>query len=310
MDESLKLAEPSSAAFAGAVSGCITRLLFQPLDVVKTRFQLQVEPIKHHSVSKYRSLPQAFALIVKEEGVSALWKGHVPAQLLSIVYGMSQFYSYNLITQHLNRYQIVHEWRNTLHFAEGAIAGAVSTTLTFPFDTIRTRLIAQSTKHKVYHGLFHSCLSIFREESSKAFFRGLLPTILQIAPHTAFQFYFFGIFKDLYVKITDDSSTSIAGTMTAGSLAGLAAKTIIYPFDLIRKRLQIQGFQHGRKGFGVFFHCTGMKDCVIITIKREGVNGLFKGLVPSQVKAVVTTALHFTIYEQTLVIMQILKEKY
>lgn len=98
--------------------------------------------------------------------------------------------------------------------------------------------------------------------------------------------------------------------MMAGSLAGLAAKTIIYPFDLIRKRLQIQGFQHGRKGFGVFFQCTGMKDCVIITIKREGINGLFKGLVPSQVKAVVTTALHFTIYEQTLVFMQLLKEKY
>lgn len=42
MDDSLKLAEPSSAAFAGAVSGCVTRLLFQPLDVVKTRFQVNI----------------------------------------------------------------------------------------------------------------------------------------------------------------------------------------------------------------------------------------------------------------------------
>ena len=41
MENSLKTADPLSAASAGAVSGFITRLLFQPLDVVKTRFQVE-----------------------------------------------------------------------------------------------------------------------------------------------------------------------------------------------------------------------------------------------------------------------------
>ena len=148
-----------------------------------------------------------------------------------------------------------------------------------------------------------------QDESPRVFFRGLLPAVLQIAPHTALQFYFFGIFKDMYVKIADDSTTSVTGAMIAGSFAGLTAKTLVYPLDLVRKRLQIQGFEHGRKGFGIFFYCTGMLDCLLLTVQREGVNGLFKGLVPSQVKATATTALHFTIYEQTLILFQFLKQK-
>jgi len=52
--------------------------------------QLQVEPISKCNVSKYKSLLQSFVLVLKEEGVLALWKGHIPAQLLSITYGMVQ----------------------------------------------------------------------------------------------------------------------------------------------------------------------------------------------------------------------------
>lgn len=94
--------------------------------------------------------------------------------------------------------------------------------------------------------------------------------------------------------------------MLSGSIAGFIAKTIVYPFDLARKRLQIQGFQHGRKGFGKFFRCNGLLDCVRVTIKEERIQGLFKGLAPSQIKAAATSALHFTMYEQVLLILRIL----
>lgn len=95
--------------------------------------------------------------------------------------------------------------------------------------------------------------------------------------------------------------------MLSGSIAGLIAKTIVYPFDLARKRLQIQGFKHGRKGFGKFFQCNGLLDCLRLTIKEEGVQGLFKGLLPSQVKAATTSALHFTAYEQVLLLLKMLR---
>src|SRR6185437_6492334 len=80
---------------AGATSGALTRLLLQPLDVLKIRFQLQVEPIHRKSLqSYYKSLLQAIVHIPQDEGLSAFWKGHLPAQYLSVVYGPVQFVSF------------------------------------------------------------------------------------------------------------------------------------------------------------------------------------------------------------------------
>ena len=77
---------------AGTTSGFVCRAVVQPLDVLKIRFQLQVEPIKKHSsASKYRSMRQAFVSIYKEEGAKAFWKSHVPSQIHTIAFSASQF---------------------------------------------------------------------------------------------------------------------------------------------------------------------------------------------------------------------------
>lgn len=53
--------------------------------------QLQIEPVSaHRPEGKYWGVGQAFRRILSEEGLSAFWKGHIPAQLLSICYGAVQ----------------------------------------------------------------------------------------------------------------------------------------------------------------------------------------------------------------------------
>jgi solute carrier family 25 (mitochondrial thiamine pyrophosphate transporter), member 19 len=58
-----------------------------------------------------------------------------------------------------------------------------------------------------------------------------------------------------------------------GAAAGVCSKTLVYPLDLAKKRLQIQGFSEHRKTFGKHFVCSGMRDCLWGTIKSEGVKG-------------------------------------
>jgi solute carrier family 25 thiamine pyrophosphate transporter 19 len=70
-------------AAAGALSGAISRFLVGPLDVVKIRFQVQLEPISLQASAltkrppHYHGFLHAFRTIVAEEGI----KVRGPAQL-------------------------------------------------------------------------------------------------------------------------------------------------------------------------------------------------------------------------------------
>lgn len=73
----------NDAALAGLMVGGSTRFLVQPFDVLKIRYQLQVE---QRSSAKYKSLRSMVAMISAEEGLAAFWKGHMSAQYLTMLY--------------------------------------------------------------------------------------------------------------------------------------------------------------------------------------------------------------------------------
>lgn len=108
---------------AGAVSGFLTRCLCQPFDVIKIRFQLQVEPIQELPNSKYQTVIQATKIIFKEERLKAFWKGHVPAQYLSVSYGLTQFYIFETLTKKIDIIQFTNKNKLIVNFLCGSIAG-------------------------------------------------------------------------------------------------------------------------------------------------------------------------------------------
>lgn len=122
-------------------------------------------------------------------------------------------------------------------------------------------------------------------------------------------------------------------SLLCGGGAGMISKTVTYPLDLFKKRLQVGGFEAARLQFGQVgslvsfgegndFSCSkrsdspaqvrsyrGLLDCVVQVAKEEGVRGLFKGLSPSLLKAGLSTGFTFFWYEFFLDAMQTLRNQ-
>ncbi|KAK5885094.1 hypothetical protein CesoFtcFv8_018841 [Champsocephalus esox] len=274
---------PEEAALAGSAAGMVTRALISPLDVLKIRFQLQIEHVSSPK-GKYHGLFQATRCIYSEEGVSAFWKGHVPAQLLSICFGAVQFASFELLTE---------AWSASLW-------------------TYCAQRFAAQGQTKVYRNLRHAVFTMWRSEGVLSFYRGLSPTLLAVFPYAGLQFFFYNVFKkQLPPPITagDSAGKGLLGSLVCGSGAGMISKTLTYPFDLFKKRLQVGGFEAARAHFGQVRSYKGLVDCAVQIAKDEGVRGFFKGLSPSLVKAALSTGFTFFWYEVFLIAMHSLKQR-
>jgi solute carrier family 25 thiamine pyrophosphate transporter 19 len=112
---------------------------------------------------KYTSIRQALRLIYAEEGAAAMWKGHVPAQGLSLVFGVVQFVSFEQFERlaHVHAPEMSSTHSSTVSFFAGMASGFLAGTAALPLDVLRTRLVAQGKrKVRAELTLAHTCLGV------------------------------------------------------------------------------------------------------------------------------------------------------
>ncbi|PIO40603.1 Mitochondrial thiamine pyrophosphate carrier, partial [Aquarana catesbeiana] len=298
-DSKRHLLSTTEVATAGSLSGLVTRAFISPLDVIKIRFQLQIEGLSRQGAhGKYSGIVQAFRLILKEEGLPGFWKGHVPAQLLSVAYGAVQFVSFEALTEGIHTSTSLDTRAPAVHFMCGGLAACSATLTVQPLDTLRTRFAAQG-EPKVYRTLRHAIVTMFKTEGFLTFYRGLSPTLLAVFPYAGLQFSFYNLLQRVWNAASppDHDKRGNLKNLLCGSGAGVISKTATYPLDLLKKRLQVGGFEQARAAFGEVRTYRSLGDCVYRIYMEEGFRGFFKGLSPSLLKAAVSTGLTFFCYE-------------
>jgi len=78
-----------------------------------------------------------------------------------------------------------------------------------------------------------------------------------------------------------------------GGLAGEALWIASYPFDVVKSKMQTDGFGSNQ-------NFKSMRDCIAQTWAKEGGRGFWKGIGPTLVRAMPVSAGTFAVVEMTM----------
>ncbi|TFK74067.1 mitochondrial carrier [Pluteus cervinus] len=132
-------------------------------------------------------------------------------------------------------------------------------------------------------------LKIMREEGGiRGLYRGLITTAMGVAPYVGINF---AAYEFLRGVITPPGKSSISRKLSCGALAGSISQTLTYPFDVLRRKMQMTGMKGGSIKY------SGAFDALASILRAEGVQGLYRGLWPNLLKVAPSIATSFFTYE-------------
>jgi solute carrier family 25, member 42 len=271
---------------AGGIAGMVAKSVVAPLDRIKILYQISAVPFH------LRDIPRVVVSIVRQEGLSALWKGNAATMLRVFPYSGIQFMVFDFCKNYILRHHHppmpppVREATSIINHADdepphhdrhdrkygltplesllaGMIAGTVSVICTYPLDLVRAQLAvlkhhphhsgAASQNHLPNPGFVGVLNQNYRRAGVRGLFRGITPTLLGILPYSGIAFCLNEQGKRELQHLTGREVTTLE-RLQCGAISGLVAQTVTYPIEVTRRRMQTIGL--------VGTHETALSSCL------------------------------------------------
>ena len=177
-----------------------------PMEVVKIRLQAQYHSLSDPlDVPKHRSAPHALLNVLREEGIGALYRG---ISLTALRQGTNQavnFTAYTELKQFLQDHQSAYSGKELPSWQTagiGLISGAMGPFSNAPIDTIKTRLQKTPAEpgETAISRITKIARDMFKQEGPKAFYKGITPRVMRVAPGQAVTFTVYEFLKDKLEK--------------------------------------------------------------------------------------------------------------
>lgn len=266
---------------AGTMAGFFSKVIEYPFDTVKVRLQTTPE--------KYKNAVDCFRIMTKTEGPVAVFRG-LPAPLVGAMAENSiVFFGYSGAGRLLFPKTPKHMYSPSQVALASAISGVAVACWLTPVEYVKCRLQAKHTS-KMYNSAF-DCLmkTVYEKRGVLKLSTGLSATMGREVPGAVM---YFGAYEGVkYVLAPNQKDLPLWKTMVSGGAAGVAYWSAIYPIDLVKSRMQTSENKSGTLSFRQEF---------IRVYRSSGATGLYKGIGVTVPRAVISNAVIFGVYEQTL----------
>ncbi|XP_004932792.1 mitochondrial thiamine pyrophosphate carrier-like [Bombyx mandarina] len=291
---------------SGCVSGFMTRFITQPLDVVKLREQLKSPAVR---AADQKEWFKATRKIFKNEGITAFWQGHNVGQIHSMISLTCQFFVYEVSTKAVAVSNVHNRYKPFLVFMCGVLAGGSTALLVSPLEVIRVRQMLNKSQYK---GIINGAREVYKTRGILSFYEGVNASLLQMGPSVGIGFAVFNFVQPLVLARMHNCDRGhcksgrhhynpehvLLASTIAGSASGFVSKSVTYPFDLAKRRMQISSYRSVNQPVSKeLMKCTSLSDCLVNMYREDGIRGMFRGWKITIYKAQITSIVSFTSYE-------------
>jgi len=272
----------------GGTSGAVAKTLTAPIERIKLVVQTQdANPkIRSGEVARYKGIVDCGIRIYKEQGMKRFWDGnftncirYFPTQAFNLAFKdtfKKMFPKYDPKTQFPAYFGA--------NLVSGGLAAAASLTIVYPLDYSRTRLASDVGKgKKTFNGLW-DCISKTAKGPGGFFalYTGFGVSVVGIVGYRGLQLGCFDSITGLNPWKEDKGVMGALSTFAAAQTAITIGAGATYPFDTVRRRLQMQSEKPVEEHL-----YKGTMDCFKKIAAEEGlVAGMYKGFLANVVRSV------------------------
>ena len=154
----------------------------------------------------YDGIVDAFLKILQKEGPAELYRGLAPSLIGVIPYAATNYYTYDTLRKVYRKVFKEEKIGNIETLLIGSLAGAISSTATFPLEVARKHMqVGALNGRQVYKNVLHALSSILEQEGIQGLYKGLGPSCMKLVPAAGISFMCYEACKRILVEKDEEA---------------------------------------------------------------------------------------------------------
>ncbi|XP_076442660.1 mitochondrial 2-oxodicarboxylate carrier-like [Babylonia areolata] len=272
---------------AGGCAGFVEVSIMHPLDLIKTRFQIQRGPGDPHH---YTSIVDCVRKMYHHEGPFSFYKGILPPLLAETPKRATKFFTFERYKSAFGHGGYISQ--PVVLTLAGLFAGMTEAVVINPFEVVKVKLQSERLHLSEQKSTIQTAREIVARDGLglRGLNKGLTSTL---GRHGVFNMIYFSFYHNVksIVPEVKDTTLDFFRRFLIGLCAGTVASVVNIPFDVAKSRIQ------GPQPVAGQIKYRSCLQTMALVYREEGYFALYKGLLPKILRLGPGGAIMLLVYE-------------